>query len=160
MRIVIFCLLIVNIAANCVVAQVAGHAAPHVIVYKTRHDYRRLVPVTMNAERTAITSYPDPVDVRIGSGGYPLPARLHNGFLLDKRGVGENTVFLDISYVTYANLKTPPSPAKMLKMIKDKHPFTALYDCGNRYTLKDVAKELNALIDGKKMGKGCMLMNK
>ncbi|MDR3678560.1 MAG: hypothetical protein P4L41_01260 [Flavipsychrobacter sp.] len=141
-------------ATTPTIAQGTSAAGPHVVIYKTRANYRKLVPVTMNGDKTEIVSFPDPSDIKTGS-GYPLPVLLHKGFLLDKRGIGKNTVFLKMTYMEYAKLETPPSQAAMLKMIKDKHPIIALYDCGGRYAMKDIVKEVNALIDTKKISTSC-----
>lgn len=104
---------------------------PPAIVYKTTKDYSRYVPVTMNRERTRIVSYPAPSDLYY-KGRLALPTRLAEGYLLDNRGIGPNSVFLDYTYEEYVRLKTSPTPGELSKHILDKYPFTAMWDCGTR----------------------------
>ncbi len=42
----------------------ANAAGPPALVYKTRADYDKLVPVIMNDAKTVIVSYPHPNDVK------------------------------------------------------------------------------------------------
>jgi hypothetical protein len=119
------------------------------IVYKTTKDFSDFVAVIMNTERTKIVSYPAPTDLSLNS----KPTKLKNGYLLDNRGISENTVFLNYSYEVYINLKTAPSLAEMQKNILEKYPLTEMFLCGSRYSFKDEVSELNALIDAR--FKGC-----
>lgn len=83
-------------------------ALPHVYIYKTKADYSNLVPVTMNPERTRIISYPATSDIRPSA--QPIP--LIDGWYLDRRGIGPNTVFTDYTYEEYSRLDhTPPPPS-------------------------------------------------
>jgi len=140
------------------IAQVPAHAAPHVIVYKAKASYKDLVPVTLSDDGKLVVSYPDPMDLRTGS-GYPLPVQLHKGYWLDNRGIGKHTAFLSMTYQQYAHLKKVPTPAALLRMIKDKKPIVAIYDCGNRYTQPDIVPALNKLIDDGMIGTGCTIIN-
>ena len=132
--------------SNNTTAQVGMSALPHVLVYKTKSDYRNYVPVMLSADKKTVVSYPDPKDVKTGS-GYPLPVLLHKGYLLDKRGVGKHTAFLKITYPKYAALSAPPTPDELYNMILDKDPITEIYDCGLRNPKKNSEKELNLIID-------------
>ncbi len=116
------------------------------IVYKTNKDYSNLVPVTMNSEKTKIVSYPAPTDI-FYKGILAKPTPLKNGYLLDNRGINENTVFLNYTYEEYSRLSEAPSLQEMLLRVVEKNPMVEIIDCGLRYQYKDEVKELNALID-------------
>lgn len=136
---------------SVVTAQVQG---PHAIVYKTRKDYSKLVPVTFSADGKQIVSYPAPEDLKAGD-KYLYPTRLHNGYLLDNKGIGPNTAFLNISYERYARLKTAPSMAQLQRMILSRSPFKELCDCGPLNSYREPAKELNAAIDKRQLNRKC-----
>jgi hypothetical protein len=149
-------------AALCAVsvagyAQGAKRALPHLIVYKTKKDYRQYVPVQLSADKKTVVSYPDTADVKTGS-GYPLPVILHKGYLLDKRGVDTNTAFIKITYEAYAALKTAPDAAALYGLITDKEPLTQLCDCGIRNNANVSVKQLNQLIDRKLLRKKCRVV--
>jgi hypothetical protein len=130
-------------------------ALPHVLVYKTKANYRNLVPVELSADKNEVVSYPAPTDIKTGS-GFPLPVSLHKGYLLDKRGVGTNSAFLKLTYQEYSRLKTVPSPDELLKLVVDKDPITELCDCGTRG--KYTTAQLNELIDKKQLKKKCKVI--
>ncbi|MDR0832884.1 MAG: hypothetical protein LBN93_01645 [Candidatus Symbiothrix sp.] len=113
------------------------------IVYKTTGDFYDQVPVTMNAEKTQIVSYPAPTDIHADA----KPTRLKNGYLLDNRGIGVNSVFLDYTCEAYSQLPHPPTLSEMQSHILEKNPLTELVNCGVRYQYNDMVPELNALID-------------
>jgi len=116
------------------------------IVYKTTKDFSELVPVTMNAEKTEIISYPSPADI-FYNGVLAKPTVLKNGYLLDNRGINENVVFLNYTYENYSKFKEVPSMAELMLKIVDKYPISEMYYCGPRLQFKDEVKELNTLID-------------
>lgn len=95
---------------------------PKAIIYKTTKDYSRNVPITMDDSRTQITSYPAPSDLLSGT-----PLSLCDGWLLDCRGIGRNTVFLDYTYEEYATLNAAPSFNELKKHIIDKHPIAEMF---------------------------------
>ena len=99
-------------------------ARPAAVVYRTARDYTNNVPVTMNANRTRITSYPDPADLR-NAEAKPLP--LADGYLLDRRGITTTTAFLDYTYEQYAALPEAPDRATLTAHIIDRNPFTEMY---------------------------------
>ena len=99
---------------------------PRCIIYKTRADYSDKVPVTMNDARSEIVSYPAPGDVYY-SGALAVPLRLADGYLLDRRGIGVNTVFTDYTYSRYAALPAVPSRDELMRHVIDKYPFQAIY---------------------------------
>lgn len=116
------------------------------IIYKTRDDYTNLVPVIMNAEKTRIVSYPDPLDL-VSEGKLMKPVRLKHGYLLDNRGINERVAFLNITYDEYAKLNSPPHMVDLMMKIIDTNPLTVMYRCGNRSDYSNLIYELNVLID-------------
>jgi len=152
LSIVFFCF------ANLASAQPsASMAMPDILVYKTKGDYRKLVPVLLSPDKKRVVSYPDPTDVVGGSG--PEPVSLHKGYLLDKRGVGWNTAFIKLTYEEYGKLPAVPSPEELYNMIVDKNPLTELYDCGRREPMKNQVHRMNDMIDEGKIKKKCTNMN-
>jgi hypothetical protein len=142
----------------CLLAQDHSSVAmPHILVYKAKKQYRSLVPVQLSGDGKTVVSYPDPVDVKTGS-GYPLPVLLHKGYWLDKFGVGLNTAFIKMTYEQYSKLKTVPTPDELFNMIVDKAPVTELCDCGSRQDRKYTVKYLNGLIDGRRLRKECKVI--
>ena len=116
------------------------------IVYKTKKDYSNNVPVKMNEEKTKIVAYPSPKDLFYKDKlAYPIP--LKNGYLLDNRGVGKNSVFIEMSYEAYSKLDQAPLLNDMMKMIVDKDPFLEIYSLGTRSRFKDEIKEINEIIE-------------
>ena len=118
------------------------------IVYKTTGDYYQNVPVTLSADKSQIVAYPSPRDVYY-NGNLAYPTRLSDGFLLDNRGINENTAFLKMTYEEYSKLEKVPSLEALKEMIIDKNPITVCYNCGN-IREKD---QLNILIQGKALSK-------
>ena len=107
-------------------ARVVGQAAhrPMAVVYRTSGDYGNLVPVTLDATGTRIVSYPDPADLR-GNAVSPLPLR--DGYLLDRRGIGPRTAYLDITIDEYSRISSAPAPAELLRRIAVRSPFAEMY---------------------------------
>ncbi len=130
---------------------------PPALVYKTRADYSRNVPVILSEDKATIISYPHPEDIRTET-GFPFPTVLHEGYLLDNRGIGMHVAFLSLTYEAYAALKQAPSVEELYKLIIDKDPLTELYDCGNKTALTRPAEQLNGLIDGKKLKTSCKVL--
>jgi hypothetical protein len=130
------------------------NAGAPTLIYKTTGDFSNYVPVTMNAKKTQILSYPAPADIRENA----KPTQLKDGWLLDNRGIGVYSVFLDYTYEEYANLSQVPSLAELQAHILEKNPLTELVNCGSRYQYKDMVAELNALID--KNLEGCEILLK
>ena len=100
-------------------------ALPNVIIYKTRADYSKNVPIGLNEERTTIVSYPGKTDL---NGQTPTP--LKYGFLLDRRGINTNVAFLKYTYDEYQALETIPPIGKLFNDIIDADPLTEMYNCG------------------------------
>ena len=117
-------------------------AGPPVVIYKTKRDYSRNVPVTLNADGTKIVSYPAVSDVR----SLPYPTPLADGYLLDNRGIGQHVAFLSYTYEEYAALPKTPTSDELFEKIIDKNPLLEIHFCGNRYQYKHLVDELNAQI--------------
>jgi len=123
------------------------------IIYKTSGDYSALVPVTLNDQKTQVTSYPDIKDVYYS--GYAntqlaYPTKLDNGYLLDNRGISANSAFLKYTYDQYSKLSKTPSSAELFSSILVTSPFLEMYNCGARSFAHDTEQqtisEINALI--------------
>lgn len=143
-----------------------GAPQPHVLVYKTRGNYADLVPVTLSDNQQKIVAYPAPSDLRTGAQlAKPLP--LHHGYLLDTRGIGPNTAFLNMSYAAYAALDEAPTLGWMLANLKDASPMQVICDCGPRSALlpgqshpsqASVAKLINGWIAAGELEKHCKVI--
>ena len=144
-------------ASQTASAQRTGAPGPHVLVYKTRADYHKLVPVVLSDDKSRIVSYPDPHDIKV-AGKKLLPTTLHKGYLLDNRGISTNTAFINMTWEKYAALPAAPAATELYAMISDKDPITELCDCGSKNAGKGTAAEINKLIDGKKLHKNCALI--
>lgn len=115
------------------------------VVYKTKADYNKYVPVTLSADKKEIVAYPAPKDV-FYQGKLSYPVQLEKGYLLDNRGIGLHTAFLNISYEDYAKLTTVPALAELYKQILEKDPFTEIYNLGDRSRFKNEVEEINQII--------------
>lgn len=119
---------------------------PSTIIYKTKEDYNKLVPIILSDDKTKIISYPHPSDIYV-SGEYSYPTELKEGYLLDNRGINKNVAFLNITYEDYSKLERVPTMDELYKMILDVDPLSEIYNCGNRYTFKNEISDLNRLIE-------------
>ena len=127
-----------------------GSKGPSAIIYKTRKDYSKNVPVTLSEDKSKIVSYPAPQDLFFkGVLAYPTP--LAKGYLLDNRGVSLNTAFLSLTYEQYSKLAVAPTTDDLYKLIVDKEPITQMYNLGSRYKYKDIVKEVDSLIQHHKL---------
>lgn len=127
---------------------------PQALIYKTKKDYSKLVPVLLSNDKNEIVSYPHPTDLKVGS-EYLLPTLLNKGYLLDNRGVSKNVAFLKLTYQEYAELKEVPTLKELYSYIIDKDPLTELCDCGNKTVFTDIDKQLNEIIDSDKLRTTC-----
>jgi len=137
------------------ISPLAKAALPPTIVYKTDINYNNLVPIGLSEDNSMIVSYPDPGDVS-HNGKLAYPTKLSQDYLLDNRGIGPNSAFLDITYDKYSQLDKVPSHEEFFSMIKNYDPFLEMYDCGNRYD--DETNELNAIINQGKLNDKCVLL--
>lgn len=120
-------------------------ATARVVVYRTRTDQQNHVPVALSEDGSAIISYPDPTDLRT-PGGPPIPTKLEQGWLLDRRGIGMNSAFLEMTYADYAALVDPPSMVELEAALLDREPITDMCDCGPRTAFMDPVAELDRII--------------
>ena len=132
--------------------QGSTEALAPVIVYKTKADYYHHVPITLNATKDKVVSFPAPSDL-FYNGILAVPVKLKNGYLLDQRGIHPNTVFTSYTYEEYSQLESAPSIQDLINKIIDPDPFEEIYDCGNRNQFKSIEKDLNKLI--RRKFKGC-----
>jgi len=146
-----FVTLMVSCKSTKVCSGMPKEQAP-VIIYKTRLNHDKLVPVTLNNEKNAVISFPAPTDLFF-KGELALPVKLRDGFLLDLRGISANTVFTSYTYETYSQMESPPPPQELLRNVIDTDPFESIYDCGKAGGYHNIVKELNAKI--RKGMKGC-----
>ncbi|MCX6251516.1 MAG: hypothetical protein NTX61_12280 [Bacteroidetes bacterium] len=124
-------------------------SSPACIIYKTRSDYSKNVPVMLSDDKKRITSYPGIRDIYT-HGVLAYPDILANGFLFDNRGIGPNVAFLKYTYTDYQRLEKMPSAEELWKQILDNDPIIEMYQCGTRSQYSDPVTELNKIItDGK-----------
>ncbi len=131
---------------------------PQAIIYKTKKNYDKLVPVILSEDKSKIVSYPHPSDVSIDN-KFLYPTKLNKGYLLDNKGINKNVAFLNITYEEYSKLKTTPSLKELFSMILDKDPLTEIYNCGNRYGHKNLITDINKMINDNKLNKCKCLKN-
>jgi len=122
-----------------------GTPGPRVFVYKTSDNYYLHVPVILSKDKKTVVSYPAPTDL-FYNGDLAFPVKLENGYLLDRRGIGEGCAFLQWTYYEYSRLDKTPDQEELLKMILNADPLTELYDCGKRNNFRDIESELNLII--------------
>lgn len=91
----------------------ATSVVPKAVIYRTNGNYRDKVPVQVSPGNKLL-SYPAPSDINPEA----LPVVLTNGFLLDRRGITENSVFTRYTYAEYAALAaTPPTDSLLAAII-------------------------------------------
>lgn len=83
-------------------------AMPQATVFRMSGDYADNVPVDIYPQGR-LFSYPAPADVTPASAPVPLAG----GWWLDRRGVGEHTVFTRWTYEEYHALKEVPAPREI-----------------------------------------------
>ncbi len=119
---------------------------PQTVIYKTKKDYKKFVPVILSDDKSKIVSYPHPKDI-FYKGVLAYPTELKDEYLLDNRGINIYVAFLNITYEEYSKLEKVPLLDELFKMILDKDPLTEIYNCGNRYSFKNEISDLNRLIE-------------
>ena len=118
---------------------------PKAIIYQTKNDYSKLVPVMLSEDKKSIESYPDIKDV-FYAGKLAYPTELKNGYFLDNRGIGKNVAFLSFTYDEYSKLPKTPNSDELWQRIVDKDPIKTMYNCGLRSSFGNIAEELNSKI--------------
>lgn len=119
---------------------------PKAIIYQTKMDYSKQVPIILSDDKKSIESYPDVKDVYFNE-SLAYPTQLHKGYLLDNRGINANVAFIKLTYEEYSKLPKTPTPAELMKMFIDAQPIVSMYSCGLRSSYQDIGKELNMKID-------------
>lgn len=148
-------ILCMGVIASCCSTKKAGNMksdqnaflpGPKVIIYQTKEDYSKFVPVILADDGKSIESYPDIKDVYF-NGKLAYPTQLHKGFWLDNRGISGNVAFLNLTYEEYSKLTKTPLPDELIEMVTETQPIVSMYNCGQRSSYRDIVKELNAKID-------------
>ncbi len=106
-------------------------AKPPLVVYKTKADYSKNVPVLLACDKTHIISYPHPADLKKGK-EFRYPTPLADGYLLDNKGITKDVAFLEYTYEEYASFDTIPDEGTLYWNIIDKDPLTEFCICGSR----------------------------
>ncbi|MCM1319336.1 MAG: hypothetical protein NC217_03020 [Muribaculaceae bacterium] len=100
-------------------------AMPMAIVYQTDGDNAMdLVPITLSADGKTIVSYPAPSDLNEGQ----TPIDLGDGWWLDRRGIGPNTVFTTYTYEDYEAMKQAPSIKDLMNHIDRNAHITRMIE--------------------------------
>lgn len=136
-----------------VVPAVAANAPT--LLYRTKGDYRNLVPVLFSDDHRTIVAYPAPSDVASPA---PNPTALVQGYWLDNRGIGLNVAFLKLTYAEYANLPAAPSLQDLEALIVDRDPLVTLCDCGPRTSFPNPMAQLNDLIATGRLASRCKVL--
>ncbi len=123
----------------------ASKSTAPAIVYKTKADYSKYVPVTLSADKSSIVAYPSAKDVYY-NGKLAYPTALQNGYFLDNRGIGPNSAFLKLTYEEYSKMSDVPALASLYNQILEKDPFTEIYNLGDRTRFKDEVADINKII--------------
>ena len=134
-------------------------AGPPTLVYKTKADYTKNVPVILSEDKSKIVSFPHMTDLKY-KGEMAYPTKLENGYLLDNRGINENVAFLSLTYDEYSKLENVPTADSLYGLIIDNDPLKNMYDCGNRNQWKDPVLRLNEIIKKRKLKKCKKLKSK
>lgn len=125
--------------------------SPPCIVYKTKADYFKNIPVILSEDKARIVSYPDVKDVYY-KGEFAYPTALKDGFLLDNRGIDQNVAFLSLTYEEFSKMEKTPAAGELYDLIVDKDPLEVMYKCGNRIDYRDIKNELNEIISDGRLG--------
>lgn len=117
-------------------------ALPKAVVYKMSGDYAENVPVQVNPQGD-ITSFPAPTDVR-----GQQPVKLIDGWYLDRRGIGPNSVFTTYTYAEYSKLPSTPTLKELKAAII---PGARVTDCRQLpMTASEAAADTAAVIESLK----------
>jgi hypothetical protein len=121
-------------------------AGPPVIIYKTKADYTKFVPIILSEDKKTVVSFPGVKDLTY-KGEFAYPTLLNGDYLLDNRGISRNVAFLNLTYEQYSKLETTPTPDKLMQMLLDRDPLTEMYYCGSRFDYQNLIPALNALLE-------------
>jgi hypothetical protein len=80
------------------------------------------------------------------------PIKLKKGYWLDKRGITQNTVFINYTYNAYNKLVEAPSIQALYASIIDKHPIIEMYNCSAIISkTENLVSALNLMIEQNKL---------
>lgn len=88
-------------------------AIPKAIIYTMNGDWSQYVPVTLSEDGKTLLSFPAPSDIT----DRQTPVNVGDGYWLDRRGIGPNTVFTRWTYAEYSVLPKAPSPDEIMSNI-------------------------------------------
>ncbi len=112
-----------NLSQNKVKSSHNTTTLPQAIIYRTDRDYSQYVPINLSEDGNRILSYPAPSDIS----DLAKPISLKKGYLLDRRGISQNSAFLDYTYEAYAKLPVTPSFEELTKHILAKQAIVEMY---------------------------------
>lgn len=121
-------------------------------VYKTKNDYSNNVALELSEDKSKITSFPGPSDIK-----FKWPLKLHQDFYLGGAFGGVNTGYLSLTKTEYSQYEISPGPDSLYKLLIDKDPFLEFYEYIDRHNVFandgiDTVK-LNQLIDNGELEK-------
>ena len=126
-------------------------ALPHIVFTKPQKQSK--CACNSIEDKMQIVSYPHPSDLYY-NGKFALPEVLHNGYLLDNRGITKCSVF-EIYLQEYSKFTDVPTLDELFKNIIDKEPLIELWDCGKQANFTDLQKQLNEMIDKNQLIEKC-----
>lgn len=160
-----FSLIMISILSSCsrqsaksiekskqTISENTSNSGPPCIIYKTKSNFEKLVPVTLNDEKTKILSYPAITDIYY-KGKFAYPTKLSDGFLLDNRGIDKNVAFLKLTYEEYSKLKKTPTTEELKRMIISDDPLKEMYNCGSKFKFKNLVEDVDNLIKNNELNK-------
>lgn len=115
---------------------------PRVIIYKTKADYSKNIPIILSPDKKSVVSYPDIRDIKRDN-QYTYPTQLMDGYLLDNRGITADVAFINLTYEQYSALPKTPNSQELLQMVIDKKPIKKMYTCGLKSKFTDLEQQLN-----------------
>ncbi len=121
-------------------------SGPQCLIYKTKADYNKHVPVILSPDKSYIASFPDIRDVYY-NGQFAYPDTLAKGYLLDNKGIGPNVAFLVYTYEEYSQLEQTPRAEYLMQKILDRDPLLEMYRCGTKSNYSNISKSLNEIIN-------------
>ena len=126
---------------------------PPAIIYKTKKDYSKNVPVILSADKSEIAAYFGTTDLTY-KGKLAFPTQLDDGFLLDNIGISENVAYTSLTIDAYTKSMKVFSVKELFELIIDDDPLEIMYNCGNRNKFTNEETELNQIINNKQL-KSC-----
>lgn len=124
-------------------------------VYKTSGDYFFQVPVQLSDDKSKIVSYPASTDLMKGD-DFTLPVRLADGYLLDRRGIGTNTAFIEWTYEVFTESGGASSVEELRNMIVDDNPITELFRCELKMSEAEAIEQINSMIRDGSLSSRCI----